>query len=129
MAEVYLVVSGEYSEPHAAYTKKEKAQEIVDRLNGTGEYGEYAVEAIPLDVDRGVRTVYCVWIDRATGEEIKDRREARVHNQPWECEAGEERDWGREEILGACSTRGFDVALKAARDRRARLQAEEAGVG
>jgi len=128
MAEVYLIVSADWDDysVHAAYKDERRAEAVAKRENKRCGCDEYSVQVVPLDVDRGERTQYCVVVDIQTGEEIADRRYTR-NLDPW-TEQEEEAGWSSA-VTWAWSTRGYKVAVKAARDKRARLQAEEAGVG
>ena len=123
MEYVYIVTAGSYSDYRieAVFDNEEQARKYCDRNNGNF-FGEYGVEVYPInnrktkDTNKPITTVK---ID-TNGEVVESIEDTYWHIG---CASGYETEkidyvWGN-------STRGFDVALKAARDRLNRIQAKK----
>lgn len=120
--EVYIVTSGEYSDYRieAVFTDKALAERHAERLSGS-------VETCALLTRKPVkRRVYSVAVNEA-GEEVN-----RYEQLEWSYEArfGANVRTLRSRIVSviARSPRGYDVALKVARDALAKAKAERAGL-
>lgn len=132
MSKVFLIVSGRHSdfEVHAAYTHEDVAKRIAKTLSGKCNvfWEPYGVVGVSLDEEPQVAPIYEVEIDAETGEECAEER-CHWIPRPW---SEEETDtaWHlvRAGTIRGRSTRGYDVALKAARDKRTLILAEQAGV-
>jgi hypothetical protein len=136
LREVYLVSSGAYSDysVYAAALTPELAQKIADRANGKhfepGEEGYgYRVEPFPLvdDIeDVIVRTMYHIAID---GNGAETQRTEWIDAEFTVAPSGAH-GWGGKFRQGAFCTspRGFEVALKGARDALAMAKAEQTDI-
>jgi hypothetical protein len=124
MTKVYVVTQGEYSDYsiEAVTLDRKVAKAIVERISGA----KTRVETYDLyDKDSSLApiTYYRVYVDKDGNE---TRRWITTHH-PWDDMVQE--TWGNRQVgFGAASARGFDVALKAARDKAYKEQAKRAGV-
>lgn len=129
---VWAVSSGSYSDYGVSYicATEELAKTLCLRINGTrrGGYDEAFVEEFTFVEELGdarTSTVYRVQVD-STGVETR-----RWTYQDVDAAGGPEPEDEVYDIahgVMANSVRGYDVALKAARDKLASLKAREAGV-
>ena len=121
--EVYIVTEGCYSDYRieAVFSDRAKADEFVEFRNLYEHGSYYQVETWPVDSAKCGDIVYCVWVNRS-GECVEQQTEVREHSEP------EDYVHSRGGTIYAESTRGYDVALKIARDKLAEIKAREAGV-
>lgn len=128
---VWAVSSGSYSDYGVSYicATEELANALCDRINALRKYDESFVEEFAFVErlgDARISTIFRVQVDR-NGTET--RRWSYVDT---DAAGGPEPDDEVNELgagnVMASSVRGYDVALKAARDKLASLKAREAGV-
>lgn len=132
MKTVYAIARGQYSdyEIGAICLTREVAETILARVNvGIIEHRQWWIDEYPLlesgDDSVTAGDVYAVTIRQETGEVVRrDHLKARTF------------DFGPDYLIQepdgkniyATSRRGYDVAIKAARDLAARFKAEDAGI-
>lgn len=128
---IWAVSSGSYSDygVHAICSSKRIAEEVAERLGAEVEEFPYVTNAS----QTWSKLTYYVYIN-AKGEVVRrfDARSGGLGEQP---PASPEYAWtygpyGQSDgsVAYGCSDRGFEVALKAARDKLAQSNAEKAGV-
>lgn len=124
--EVYIVTEGCYSDYRieAVFSDRAKADEFVEFRNRYERGSDYQVEIWPVDSANRGDILYCVWVNR-DGECVGQQTKV--------CERSRPEDYisnlnSRSGTIYAESTRGYDVALKIARDKLAEIKAKEAGV-
>lgn len=123
MTTVYVVTQGEYSDYRivGVYSTKEAAEALCKKLNTRKYHDEAQVEEYGVDnIAYGSKYIVRVTdtgeeVERYTVEDVNDTLSERA-----------EKAW-KGGILGM-STRGYDAALKVARDRLAQLKAEEGDI-
>jgi hypothetical protein len=131
MKTAYLISTGSYSDYHVEYVcaTKDVAEEILERLNRYEGRDEFRMEERRLlessdELEAGI--IYSVLVD-------KDGREVRRFSYAWHGESEPQestyrvKNWHEYEV-SATSPRGYDVALKAARDVLAEGKAEAEGL-
>ena len=128
---VYVVSSGEYSDygVHFVCLDKKLAQACADALNKEpGRYSKFEVEERQvirsLDDLTPIRW-YRVEIDLDGTERRRYHSDQRPWDQWWKDGEG---GWAPAGFAYGVSNRGYDQALKAARDNAARHKARKAGV-
>ena len=125
---VYVVTEGEYSDYHivAVFSDRESAQALVD-VKDPNDYDKRQIEEYWLNGGPVAQlTEYRVWVDK-NGVETGRNETTKPDTKPDEVT---EQSWnmGRYQGgAGAMSTRGYDVALKIARDKLAEQKARETG--
>lgn len=138
MGKVYVVTAGSYSDYRieAVFSSRKKAQDYQDYIDAKSQklrlknhyYEEFNdIEEYTLNDPPTFMSVYCVHID------MEGTETGRFHNMRKTTEYTEARHNGpvrirRNENITGISTRSFDVALKAARDKLAEVKARDAGV-
>jgi hypothetical protein len=125
---VYLVASGEYSDYsiEAVSLDRKVAKAIVDRINAAEHYGSDArIETRELYDKASSLELITYYRVEVSPDGTEQRRWITTHH-PWDGYIQE--TWGNATYSAAASPRGFDVALKAARDRAYKLQAKKAGI-
>jgi hypothetical protein len=123
MTTVWIVTQGEYSDYHivGVFSTKEAAEALCARINAKEDYDKAQVEEYDVDnIAYGLKYIVRV---TDTGEEIERYTVEGVNDTLLERA---DKAW-KGGILGM-STRGYDAALKAARDGLAQLKAEGAGL-
>lgn len=135
MASSWGVVHGEYSDYRvdAICSTAEVASALADRLNAHGKDAHpYPYRAEEFEFVSDVTTT---WYGRLYHVTVNDegtestRWSEACHEFNGVAPEDSADAWRARSVgAGACSTRGFDVALKAARDALARLKAETAGI-
>lgn len=126
---VYVVTSGEYSDYgiKAVFDDIDKAQQYIDLHkkygNGISEINDDIEEYILNSSVPSVRPIYYVEIDSKGNVE-------RQYTQPYESdEPYEEVHYSKYcKTISAESDRGYDVALKIARDKLGMIKAMENGI-
>jgi hypothetical protein len=120
---IYLVTSGSYSDYgiDAAFSTREKAQELIDRLewDDTPNIEEWAVDELPTALRPGCH-LYQVWMDK---EGNTDRIEIKEKPTSYEAFWSEEHTsgyWDREaqRWVFTCVARDGNHAIKISNERR-----------
>lgn len=138
---VYIVTDGDYSDYHivAVFSTQAKADECIATMKGAAkgcqdaeESGDFSLgylfcddpRVTVFDLDPGNERVtqYCVMVD---GEGRETNREVRMR-YPWQLD-DETRSFGATGAIGV-SPRGYDVALKGARDALYEWKARQTGI-
>lgn len=138
---VYIVTDGDYSDYHivAVFSTQAKADECVATMKRANkecqdaeERGDFSLDyffcddprVTVFDLDPGNERVslYCIAVD---GEGRETNREVRLR-YPWQRD-DETRCFGAGGAVGV-SPRGYEVALKAARDALYEWKARQAGI-
>src|SRR5690606_20318888 len=127
---VFVVTAGWYSDYRilGIFAEESVAQRVADEFNQRRPADDAQVEVYPLldDVPPPV-TMYRVWVD-TDGNEV--RRDIKVVMfGDYDYEEGERSSRTASKGAFGQSPRGFDVALKIARDRLYQEKARRAGLG
>jgi hypothetical protein len=125
---VYIVTSGSYSDYSIdrVFDDKVLADEYV-RIHT--EHGGYDMRVEEYDVNAAlprIEIIYTVEVDE-TGEEVC-RRSSACDEPEWTSHESSGESYRRDAIARGGSTRGYDVALKIARDKLAEMKAQREGI-
>ena len=125
MEYVYIVTVGEYSDYRiaAVFDKEEKARKYCDKNNGN-YFGEYRVEVYPLNNPDTAKNKPITAVKINTDGEVIES----IEDTYWHTGYTSGYDTEKIECVWGNSTRGYDVALKVARDKLNRIQAEKEGL-
>jgi len=120
---VWGISAGEYSDYHviAIYTEREAAERAASLVGEEARVEPFPLNRLPVDVEEYVVTV------GLDGEELS--RTTMSHNERW-LNIEDDRAWAwesRRAVRGG-SVRGYDQALKAARDKLAQMKAVREGL-
>lgn len=131
MKRVYAISSGEYSDynVHVICPSKKIASAVLARMRSTQGYNPLWVEEIPLAEsadDIIIRTVYQVEINKGGEETLRNSCKVIIWDDKDNERLEQAKVWDGK--AWAVSYRGYDVALKAARDKLGIKQAEDEGV-
>lgn len=128
---VYIVTSGYYSDYKivAVFSEKTAADSFCEfrnkNMQKTFEITEYNVEEYPLDAAIE-KFIYYVYVNESGVESIES--ESRGRYQQFFNYDDDIIDVLESGLIRAGSTRGYDVALKIARDKLAEIKAKESGI-